>query len=292
MMFLITGITGQVGGAAARQLLEAGQKVRALVRDPQRATEWSQRGVEILQGDFNDPAAVAVALEGVEGAYLMLPPLFVPSPDFAEAKAVIASFREALRRTPPPRLVVLSSVGSQQNTGLGNITSTHLLEEALSDLAFPTAFLRPGSFLENYLPSLKAAASTGRFETYFTPTNRPIPMAATEDIGQEVARLLISGWNGRKILEVGTRFSSDDIARAMAEVLGRPVEAYAIPRDQWSTSLQARGMPAGRTNLFEEMEDAYNSGWIDFGVAGTESVAGTVTPAEVFARAREARGAQ
>ncbi len=291
-MFLITGITGQVGGAAARQLLEAGQKVRALVRDPQKTIEWSQKGVEILQGDFNDPAAVAAALEGVEGAYLMLPPLFVPSPDFAEAKAVIASFREALRRTLPPRLVVLSSVGSQQNTELGNITSTHLLEEALSDLPFPTAFLRPGSFLENYLPSLKAAASTGRFETYFTPTNRPIPMAATEDIGREVARLLTSGWNGRKILEVGTRFSSDDIARAMGEVLGRPVEAHFIPRDQWSASLVARGMPEGRTNLFEEMEDAYNSGWIDFGVAGTESVAGAVTPAKVFARAAEAQGAQ
>ena len=285
-MFLITGITGQVGGATARRLLEEGRTVRALVRDPQKATEWSQKGVEVRQGDFNDPAAVAAALEGVEGAYLMLPPLFLPSPGFPEARVVIASFREALRQSPPPRLVVLSSVGSQQTSGLGNITSTHLLEEALSDLPFPTAFLRPGSFLENYLPSLKAAASTGRFDTYFTPTNRPIPVAATEDIGREAARLLSSGWQGQKFVEVGTRISSDELAQAMSEVLGRPVTAHFVARDQWSATLEARGMPAGRTNLFEEMEDAYNSGWIDFGVPGTETVAGTTTPAEVFMRAR------
>jgi hypothetical protein len=45
--------------------------------------------------------------------------------------------------------VVLSSVGLQQRGGIGTITSTHLLEEALGDLPFPTAFVRAGSFLEN-----------------------------------------------------------------------------------------------------------------------------------------------
>jgi NAD(P)H dehydrogenase (quinone) len=54
----------------------------------------------------------------------------------------------------PPRLVVLSSVGSQQSGGLGTITSTHLLEEALGDLPFPTAIVRAGSFLENYTRGL------------------------------------------------------------------------------------------------------------------------------------------
>jgi NAD(P)H dehydrogenase (quinone) len=50
--------------------------------------------------------------------------------------------------------VVLSSVGSQQSGGLGTITSTHLLEEAPGDLPFPTAFVRAGSFLENFTRGL------------------------------------------------------------------------------------------------------------------------------------------
>ncbi|AUX24106.1 NmrA family transcriptional regulator [Sorangium cellulosum] len=287
-MFFVSGITGQVGGAAARLLLAGGHAVRTLARDPRKAAAWSQKGVDVRRGDFSDAAAVAAAMEGVEGAYLMLPPLLAPAPGFPEAKAIIESFREALRRAPPPRLVVLSSIGSQQSSGLGLITTTHLLEQALCDLPFPTAFLRAGSFLENYTFSLKAAASTGWFDTYRSPTDRPVPMIATEDIGKEVARRLVGGWSGKLIVELGSPMSPDDLARAMSEALGRPVKARSIPRAQWTARLEARGMAPGTTGPFEEMEDSFNSGWIDFGVPGAERVAATVTPAQVFAHARKA----
>ncbi|MEJ7811745.1 MAG: NmrA family NAD(P)-binding protein [Gemmatimonadaceae bacterium] len=287
-MFFISGITGKVGGAAARQLLHEGHTVRALARDPLKAAAWSQKGVDVRRGDFNDAAAVAGAMEGVEGAFLMLPPFFAPAPGFPEAKAIIASFREALRQAPPPRLVVLSSVGSQQGSGLGHITVTHLLEEALGDLPCPTAFIRAGSFLENYTRGLEAAASTGWFDSYWTPTDRAVPMVATADIGKEVARLLVGGWSGKKIVELGSRTSPDDLARAMSEVLGRPVQARAVPREQWTASLEAQGLPPRASAPFQEMVDSYNSGWIDFGVPGTEPVAGTVTPAQVFEQARKA----
>ena len=78
-----------------------------------------------------------------------MPPIQTPSPDFREAKAVIASYVEALRQSPPPKLVALSSMGSEKTSGLGLITSTHLMEEALRDLPFPAAFVRAGSFYEN-----------------------------------------------------------------------------------------------------------------------------------------------
>ena len=101
-----------------------------------------------------------------------------------EAKAVVASYRKALQQAPPPRLVVLSSVGSRQSSGLGMITATHVLEDGLGDLPFPAAFIRAGSFLENYAFGLKAAAASGWFDTYLTPTDRAFPMIATEDIGK------------------------------------------------------------------------------------------------------------
>ena len=285
-MFFVSGITGHVGGAAARKLLQGGHAVRALVRDPQKAAEWSRQGVDVRQGDFNDAAAVARALEGVEAAFLMLPPFFAPEPGFPEAKAIIASYQEALRQAPPPRLVVLSSIGSQQNRGLGHITATHLMEEALGDLPFPTAFIRAGSFLENYTRALEAAASTGRFDSFWTPTDRPLPMIASADIGEEVARRLLGGWSGKKLVELGSPVTPDELARAMGEVLGRPVHARAVPREQWTATLAAQGLPPGASAPFEEMVASYNSGWIAFGVPGTEPVAATLTPAQFFARTR------
>ena len=285
-MFFISGITGKVGGAAARHLLEAGHTLRALVRDPQKAREWAQKGVEVRQGDLNNARDVAAALEGMEGAFLMIPPMLAPSPGFPEAEIVLAAYSEALQRLPPPRLVLLSSVGSQQSSGLGNITSTHMMEEALGNLPFPTAFVRAGAFIENHVPLLERAASTGWLDSFLQPVDRAFPMVATPDIGREIARLLVSGWNGEKIVELGSPLSPNDIAQAMSDVLQRPVQARPIPREAWPHVLEAMGLPKGHTIYFEEMEDGFNSGWIAFGVPGAEPVAGTTTPAQVFAAAR------
>jgi uncharacterized protein YbjT (DUF2867 family) len=283
-MFFVSGITGRVGGSAARRLLEQGHSVRALVRDPKRAAEWSAKGVELRQGDSADASAVAAALEGVEGAYLMVPPFFTPAPGFPETRAIIAGLREALRQAPPPKLVALSSIGSEQESGLGLITQTHLLEVALANLNFPVAFVRAGGFFENFIPALPAAAATGWLDTFLTP-DHALPMIATEDIGNEVARLLTAVWSGRKIVELGSPASPDDVAQAMSKVLGRPVKARPIPREQWTATLEAQGFPPGSTRYFEEMEDSINSGWIHFGVPGTEPVAGTLTPAQVYSQA-------
>jgi hypothetical protein len=88
-------------------------------------------------------------------------------------------------------------------------------------------------------------------------------------------------------VELGSPVSPDDLARAMSETLGRPVQARPVPHEQWTASLEAQGMLPSATGPYEEMEDAFNSGWIAFGVPGAEPVAGTVTPTQVFAQARK-----
>src|ERR1700744_5447159 len=95
-MYLVMGITGNVGGATARHLLKQGKQVRALVRNREKAAQWADQGVELVDGDWNDATAIAAALKGVEGAFIMLPGVWAPSPDYREAKVVIANYVEAL----------------------------------------------------------------------------------------------------------------------------------------------------------------------------------------------------
>ena len=286
-MFLVTGITGKVGGSTARHLLERGKSVRALVRDEGKAAAWAAKGVELVKGEWEDPAAIARALAGVEGAYLMMPPSQTPSRDFRESKAVVASYQEALAKAPPPKLVALSSMGSEKTSGLGLITSTHLLEIALNDLPFPVAFVRAGSFYENYLFGLQAAQG-GTLPIFYAPTDRKLPMVATEDIGAEIARLLTSEWTGKRYIELGSMVSSDELAAELGEVLGHEVRAQAIPREAWGEALQHMGLPKDGTWGYEEMIEGVNSGWIAFGVEGTERVEGTTSAKEVFAAAQQA----
>lgn len=69
-MYLVTGISGNVGSQVVAQLLERGTEVRALVRDPGKATPWQGR-IEVVTGDLEKPESLAVAAGGVEGIFLM-----------------------------------------------------------------------------------------------------------------------------------------------------------------------------------------------------------------------------
>ena len=286
-MFFVAGISGNVGGAAARSLLARGREVRALVRDPAKAQGWAGQGVDLRQGDLTDADALAAALEGVEGAFLMQPTPIGVTRDFPQAHALNDAIVAALDRSPPPRLVVLSSVGSEQDSGTGNIFQTHLLEQALDRFTFPLAFARAGSLLENYVPMLGHVRESGVFPSFLQPVDRPFPMVATADVGAEVARLLVEGWKGRRIVEIGSYVTPAGIADALGTALGCSVTAQAIPRNQWNGMLAQMGLTPEQAVNWEEMQDGFNAGWIDFGRPGTEPVPGSTRPEQVYAEARK-----
>lgn len=70
-LILVSGATGNQGGAVVRRLLERGFRVRALSRDTQKpeAQALAEGGAEVVRGDLNDPASVEQAVEGVYGVF-------------------------------------------------------------------------------------------------------------------------------------------------------------------------------------------------------------------------------
>jgi uncharacterized protein YbjT (DUF2867 family) len=286
-MFLVMGITGKVGGATAKHLLAQGKKIRALVRNRDKAANWADQGVELVDGDWNDSAAIERALKGVEGAFVMLPAVWAPSPDFKEAKDVIANYVKALAKVAPPRVVALSSMGANRTSGLGMITALSLFEQGFRNLTSPVAFVRAGGFFENFLYGLQAAQS-GTLPVFYNPTNRKSTMVATNDIGAQLANLLTgSAWSGHRVIELGSMVSADEVAGQLGEVLKLEVKAFAIPRAGWAGAFEQTGIPKGHTGAAEDMFEAVNSGWMDLGVKGTEHVAGTTSARDVFAGAQK-----
>ena len=287
-MFLVTGITGRVGGATAEHLLADGKEVRALVRTRERAANWANQGVELVDGDWNDSAAIERALKDVEGVFVMLSAVWAPSPDFKEAKGVIANFVEALTKAAPPRVVALSSMGANRTSGLGMITALSLLEQSFRDLVSPTAFVRAGGFFENFLYGLHVARG-GTLPVYYNPTNRKSTMVATNDIGAEVATLLSGpAWLGKRVVELGSMISADEVAEQLGEVLNLDVKALAVPRTGWAEAFEQFGIPRGHTEPAEKMFEAVNAGWMDLGAEDTEHVAGTTSARDVFEAAQNA----
>jgi NAD(P)H dehydrogenase (quinone) len=279
-MFTVMGITGNVGGAVAENLLAAGKAVRGVVRDPGKAKAWSDRGVELVQSAYDDPVALTKAFAGAQGVFAMIPPDFAPDPGLPNQKRTIAAIREALEQAKPGRAVFLSSIGAEQPSGLGLITSTHLMEQATRTLPIPVAYLRAGSFMENWLGAMEHVRATGEMPFFYAPLERKFPLVASRDIGLAGAKVLQESWTGERVLEVdGPQGGTDllETAAAFGAALGREVKAVQLPEVAWQSVLESMGMPADRTGLYIEMVKSFNSGWIHFGNSGTETFHGQTT---------------
>ena len=283
-MYAIMGITGNVGGATARALLAAGKKVRAVVRNRAKALAWEEQGVEVVDADMLDPARLAGAFAGVAGVFAMIPANFSPLPGFPETRAIVAALRRALDQARPPKVVYLSSVGAQRESGLGLITQLSILERATGTLPIPGAFIRPAWFLENYQWDLGPARDRGEIDVFLNPPDRPFPMVATDDIGQLAARTLQQTWSGNRYLELEgpRRYSALDAAATLSRRLNRGVRVNPIPRDQWTARFEREAAAPGRITNRIEMLDGFNSGWIDFEGAGSEHFFGNQTLEDVL----------
>lgn len=282
-MFAITGITGRVGGATARALFDRHRGVRAIVRDRAKSAPWKARGTEIALADFTDPEALQDAFSGVDGVFVMIPPIWDPAPGYPEARSIIAALRQALEAAAPPKIVCLSSIGANHASGIGLITQLFLLEREIRRLLIPCAFLRAAWFLDNAIGDIGAARFNGVIPSYLSPLDRAIPMVATGDVGTVSANVLTQEWDGMRIIEVeGPRsYSPNDIADVMHNLLQRPVRAEAVAHRTWMADFRSQGHsnPLPRIRMLE----GFNSDWIAFEGPPRERIVGRTTLDAVLA---------
>lgn len=274
-MFAVTGITGKVGGAVARSLLDAGLSVRAVVRDPTKGPQWAARGCEVAVGNLDEAAPLSAAFTGVDGVFAMLPPTFDPSPGFPETTAMIGTLRAALAEALPPKLVVLSTVGADSPRP-NLLNQLGMLERALADLPIRISFLRAGWFMENAAADVASAFEAGVIHSYLQPLDHAVPMIATEDVGRTAAELLQEDWIGHRVvgLEAAERVTPNAIATAFATVLGQSVRAEAVPRASWEKIFRSEGMRNPLPRM--QMLDGFNEGWIDFPSRGDGARTGRI----------------
>jgi NAD(P)H dehydrogenase (quinone) len=269
-MFSITGITGQVGGAVAQNLLAAKRNVRAVVRDLQKGEAWAQRGCEVVQAEITDQAALTASFRGAEAVFVLVPPSFDPLAGFPEAQTIGAVLKSALEAARPGRIVYLSTIGAQAKQS--NLLTQHtIIEQVLRPLSVPITFLRPAWFMENCSWDVAAARENGVFSSFLEPLDKPVPMVATADIGTVGAELLQEAHIGHRVVELEGphRVKPQEIADTFAALLGRSVKAQAVPRSSWEQLFRSQGMKNPMPRI--QMLDGFNEGWIEFenGEAGS-----------------------
>jgi uncharacterized protein YbjT (DUF2867 family) len=176
------------------------------------------------------------------GVFILPPAEFDPEPGFPEARHVIATVTSALVQARPGRVVCLSTIGADA-AHENLLTQRTLMEQSLQEIGLPVTFLRPGWFMENALWDLPSARDEGVLRSFLQPADKPFPMVGTQDVGRLAAVLLREDWSGTRVVELEgpARVSPNDLARAFATVLKRPVRVETVPRESWEQIFRSQG---------------------------------------------------
>lgn len=290
-MYAVIGASGNTGSAVAQTLLGLGKPVRAVVRRPEASANFRKQGAELAVADLADQQALAAALTGVDGAYIMTPPLLEAQDPDGTKRAFVDAIRSAAEQAGAPPLVVLSSMGAHQPSGTGPVVSLHEMERALHDYPGSVCFLRAPYFLDNWIENFEPATEMGIFPSLMAPGIR-IDMASTMEIGRTAAQLLLDTHVHRRVVELrsASLYSAQDVALDLAKLLGKHLEVVYPPRSEWNDILTgARLSPTGAAQMAELM-DSINAGRIAFSGEGEYRTA-TEGPAAVFGRLLEAHAA-
>ncbi len=227
---VVSGATGQQGGAVARHLLAGGWPVRALSRDPDSAAaqELTRSGAEVVKADLDDPATVEPALSGVHGVFSVQTP-FVGGVQAETAQGV--ALAEAAKAAAVAHFVYSSVGGAHRATGVPHFESKWRIEERIRALGLSATILRPSFFMDNFLmPDTRTAIEGGTLSLGVAPETR-LQIIAADDIGAFAALAFDQpeAFAGRAIDISGDELTGPQMAQAFAKVSGRPVAFAQTP---------------------------------------------------------------
>jgi uncharacterized protein YbjT (DUF2867 family) len=280
--YVITGVTGHVGSVVASELLSRGEKIRAIVRDANRAAKWCDRGVELAVGSLDDRAFLGKNLSGVAGFFVLLPPNETAAVDyFAAQRRTSDAIASAVKDSSVPHVVMLSSQGAELAEGTGPIKALHYLEKALRATGTKLSVIRAGYFQENVAGVIPAARSAGVYPNFLPSADMAIPMIATRDIGRLAATLLLSAPQRSETIDlVGPMYSARQLAEKLGMALGKPLQVIDIPAAGRVEAMVQAGLPRQIAEVYAEMYTAIGSGLITN--KGDRTVTGATTIDDVI----------
>jgi uncharacterized protein YbjT (DUF2867 family) len=262
-MIVVFGASGKTGGAAVQELRRRGVPVRGVVRD---AAKSGTR--EEAVADLYDARAVRDAIAGADGVLVICPPRVSAADVLSDALTMVENLTAAIELVRPRAVVAVSDYGAQHASGTGVTVLFNRLEARMRSLPVSMTFLRSAEHMENWARQIGVARARGVLPSLHHPITKIFPTVSSGDVGLVAADLLTRPADHRgnpRVIHVEgpRRYTAGDVADAMARLLGRPVVAQALPREQWASVLVSAGLGPDYARRIVELQDAHNAGHID-----------------------------
>lgn len=233
-MILVTGATGTVGQEVVAQLLLAGERVRAMTRNPSGAR--FDRRVEVVKGDFDASDTLVKAVDGVERAFSLT---FGPRTGIHEREIAKAAKKAGVRH-----IVKLSAMGGDGQTKNAIRKWHEEGEQAIKETGIGWTVVRPGGFMSNALHWRETIRTQGKvFSNY---GDGKLPSVHPRDIAAVAVRALTSDGHDRRTYELTgpEALSIGEQVAILSNVLNRRIEYVPITDEAARKGMEKTGMPA------------------------------------------------
>lgn len=256
---LVTGATGTIGRQVALALARDGVPVRAAVRDPAKAADLAEAGVELVSLDFSDPQRVAAAFDGVDRLFLLTPFVEHPMP-------MIDAVLTAARAAGVRHIVRLSAAGADASSQFALAREHGEIEAAVQHSGAGWTILQPTFFMDNLVNfgGAQTIAAEGRF--YGAAGEGKSSYVSSADVGAVAATILRDPdpHHGRTyVLTGGEALSNHELAALVGELRGEPVTYVDLTLEQQRAGLEQQGVPGWMIDGFVGLEAVKRAGWAE-----------------------------
>jgi uncharacterized protein YbjT (DUF2867 family) len=271
-MITITTPTGAIGHQVLENLLDTGEALRVIARDPSTLSAEVRNRVEIVEGSHGDATVVEDAFAGVDAVFWLAP----PDPRAPSVGAAFVGFTrpaaEALRTQGVKRVVGVSALGrgTAWAADAGYVTGSLAMDDLIADSGVAYRALTNPSFMDNIVRQAEAIKNQ---DIFFSPIagERKLPAVATRDIAAAASRLLLDeSWSGvEEVPLLGPEdLSFNDMAAIISEVLGKEVRFQRTTFEAYKARFVELGMSEAMAQGMTDMAVAKNDG-LDNGVVRT-----------------------
>lgn len=233
-VILVTGATGQQGGAVATALLTKGQKIRVMSRTPEKASALAQAGAEVVKGNLTNASELQAALRGVHGVFAMSTP-FEAGMDQEVRQGIMMA--DAAKQAGIAHYVYTSVGSAHRNTGIPHFETKWKVEQHIRQIGLPATVLRPVWFMENFTTFSKPSAEG----ILMMPmrAEKKLAMVALRDIGEFGAAAFMrpNDFLGQAIDLAGDELTMQEVAAQLSKVTGRSIQFQALPLEQAEAAL-------------------------------------------------------
>lgn len=254
-MIAVTGATGHLGQRVIHNLLNThdAQKIVAIVRNPAKAQQIAEKNVLVRQADYSDPAALALALQGVEKL------LLISSSEVGQRAAQHRNIIDAAK-TAGVQLIAYTSLLRADTSPLGLHEEHVETENYLAQSGVPFVLLRNGWYSENYLASVPAALEHGVF--IGSAGDGKIASATREDYAAAAATVLSLDNQAGKVYELAgdSAWTLSELADKISTLTGKTVVYQNLSEADFAATLKQAGLPDAIATMLADSDIGASKG--------------------------------